>query len=79
MFLTEERPYLDLQGHQSHHRRAEGQRRRQVGAQVEQRKAVGHTGGADHAHHLMTHTLKVMPIPQENHLPCALYVLSVPG
>jgi len=46
---------LDLQGHQSHHRGAEGQRRGEVGAEVEERKPVRHAGGTDHAHHLEKH------------------------
>lgn len=46
--------HLDLQRHQPHHGGTEGQRRRQVGAQVQQREAVGHAGRPDHAHHLFT-------------------------
>lgn len=44
--------YLDLQGNQSDHCCAEGQRRGQVRAQVEKGKSIGYTRGTDHTHHL---------------------------
>lgn len=44
--------YLNLQGNQSDHRCAKGQRRRQVRAQVEKGKPIGYTRGTDHTHHL---------------------------
>lgn len=49
-------PDLDLESNESDHRRAEGQRRGQVGAEVEKRKSIRHAGGTDHTHHLTTHT-----------------------
>lgn len=48
--------YLDLQGHQSDHCRAEGQRWGEVWAQVEEGEPVSHARGTDHTHHLTKHT-----------------------
>lgn len=50
--LEEEAAYLDLQGNQSDHCCAEGERRGQVWAQVEEGKPIGYTRGTNHAHHL---------------------------
>lgn len=56
--------YLDLQGHQSDHSRAEGQWRGEVRAQVEKGEPVGYTRRTDHTHdlaHKPTTTLKKHP------------------
>lgn len=52
--------YLDLQGHQSDHCRAEGQWGGEVRAQVEKGEPVGYTRWTDHTHDLEkpTTTLK---------------------
>lgn len=45
-------PHLDLKGNQPDYSCAERKRRREVGAQVEKRQSVGHTGGANNTHYL---------------------------
>lgn len=58
-------PDLDLQGDQADHGCAEGQRRGEVGAQVEEGKPVGDAGGADHAHHLENAHTQTLRRPAE--------------
>lgn len=46
------RSNLNLQRNQADNCCAERKWRREVGAEVEQRKTISHTGGTHHTHHL---------------------------
>lgn len=67
--------YLDLQGHQSDHRRAEGQWGGEVRAQVEEGEPVGYTRWTDHTHDLAepTTTLKKHAVTDDLHLTGRVY------